>query len=119
MAYAVMITCDFLAVHEFIPDPTYCFCSCSRLLRDATCHALILTDSLQVGSNRWEYDHAKLEGSFRKLAAPNSSQYDDEAYNEALAESLEATKRFVMHTTYVSLAYVSCGKRCFVEARSP
>jgi len=79
---------------------------------------LILNESLQVGANRWEYDYAKLEGSFRKLATPNPSQYDDEAYSEALTESLEATKRFVMHTTYVSPAYVSCRKRCTVQARS-
>ena len=52
----------------------------------------------QVGANRWEYDYAKLEGCFRKLAAPDPSQHDEEAYSEALAESLEATKRFVMHT---------------------
>lgn len=53
---------------------------------------------LQVGANRWEYDYAKLEGAFRELAAPDPSQYDEQAYSEALTESLDATKRFVMHT---------------------
>ena len=66
----------------------------------------------QVGANRWEYDHAKLEGSFRKLAVPEPSQYDEEAYTEALAESLEATKRFVMHTTWVSKLPLSFSKSC-------
>ena len=53
---------------------------------------------LQVGANRWEYDHAKLEGAFRRLAVPNPSQYDEEAYSEALTDCLEAIKRFIMHT---------------------
>ena len=53
---------------------------------------------LQVGANRWEYDHAKLEGAFRRLAVPESSQYDEEAYSEALTDCLEAIKRFIMHT---------------------
>ncbi|CAK0780416.1 hypothetical protein CVIRNUC_005046 [Coccomyxa viridis] len=52
----------------------------------------------QVGANRWEYDHAKLEGAFRRLAVPDSSQYDEEAYSEALTDCLEAIKRFIMHT---------------------
>jgi hypothetical protein len=51
-----------------------------------------------VGANRWEYDYAKLEGAFRKLAVPDPSQFDEQAYSEALTESLDATKRFVMHT---------------------
>ncbi len=51
-----------------------------------------------MGANRWEYDYAKLEGTFRKLAVPDPSQYDEQAYSEALTESLDATKCFVMHT---------------------
>ena len=71
-----------------------------ELSRLSSCQAVGF--ALQVGANRWEYDHAKLEGSFRKLAAPTPLQFDEEAYTEALAECLEATKRFVMHTAWVS-----------------
>lgn len=44
---------------------------------------------------------------------PDPSRYDEEAYTEALAESLEATKRFVMHTTWVSMLPVSFSKSCW------
>ena len=73
---------------------------CTKMRGDAlSCANARGSSALQVGANRWEYDYAKIEGSFRKLAVPESSQYDEEAYSEALTESLEATKRFVMHTT--------------------
>ncbi len=73
---------------------------CGRVRHNAvSCVSTRQSSVLQVGANRWEYDYAKIQGSFRKLDVPESSQYDEEAYSEALTESLEATKRFVMHTT--------------------